>query len=288
MPHCHSSNIAATVPFELNNRLTNMNKNQSEHSILYKYLDIKGANKMLSHSNLQFTNATQFNDPFDCHPSLIDFSRVPREKCKGWTPGIIELVESDRYRRYRENAWICCLSKVFDSILMWSYYNSHKGVCIGLNREIVANYLNISQGMVVANFGYDVLYRDIIEKPDYFHDEIDFFHYQICTKAKDWEHEQEVRMFILNPSLSCMLHYEDDNHNDGKDEPIILKEAKAYIEIGGECFESIHLGVNINKKEKEEIIKAARNLNPDIKIYQMELDANAFRLRYKPIMSELV
>lgn len=45
---------------------------------------------MLYYSNLQFTNATQLNDPFDCHPSLIDFSNVPKEACGGWIPEIIE------------------------------------------------------------------------------------------------------------------------------------------------------------------------------------------------------
>ena len=44
---------------------------------LYKYLDFTGGLMMLHYSNLQFTNATQLNDPFDCHPSLIDFSNVP-------------------------------------------------------------------------------------------------------------------------------------------------------------------------------------------------------------------
>ena len=39
---------------------------------LYKYLDFNGGLMMLHYGNLQFTNATQLNDPFDCHPSLID------------------------------------------------------------------------------------------------------------------------------------------------------------------------------------------------------------------------
>ena len=42
--------------------------------ILYKYLDIVGAKCMIGNQNLQFTNASQLNDPFDCHPKLIDYS----------------------------------------------------------------------------------------------------------------------------------------------------------------------------------------------------------------------
>ena len=61
---------------------------------LYKYLDYNGGRMMLHHSNLQFTNATQLNDPFDCHPALIDFSKVPENACGGWTPEIIEQLRS--------------------------------------------------------------------------------------------------------------------------------------------------------------------------------------------------
>ena len=39
--------------------------------IFYKYLDIVGAKCMIGNRNLQFTNASQLNDPFDCHPKLI-------------------------------------------------------------------------------------------------------------------------------------------------------------------------------------------------------------------------
>lgn len=81
-----------------------MDQNQSEDIILYKYLGIDGAKMMLYYSELQYTNATQFNDPFDSHPSLIDFSNVPPEKYKRWPPEIIKLTESNRYERYRERA----------------------------------------------------------------------------------------------------------------------------------------------------------------------------------------
>ena len=47
---------------------------------LYKYLDAEGGLAMLSNGNIQFTNATKLNDPFDCHPSLIDFSQVPTSR----------------------------------------------------------------------------------------------------------------------------------------------------------------------------------------------------------------
>jgi hypothetical protein len=108
---------------------------RDKQPILFKYLDANGAKAMLYHSNIQFTNATKLNDPFDCHPGLIDFSKIPLERAKTWGREDTILLDADPYRRNQERAWICCLSKVFDSILMWSYYNNHKGVCIGLDIE---------------------------------------------------------------------------------------------------------------------------------------------------------
>ena len=48
-------------------------------------MDITGAKRMIWNSNLQFTNATQLNDPFDCHPKLLDYSDVPK-RIRGLVP----------------------------------------------------------------------------------------------------------------------------------------------------------------------------------------------------------
>ncbi len=248
---------------------------------LYKYLDFNGGLMMMYNSNLQFTNATQLNDPFDCHPSLIDFSNVPKEACGGWTPEIIEELKREPFRRTREETWICSLSKIHNSILMWSYYSKHQGICIGLDMEKAQKYLSRMYGSVMIGCSeVEVQYKDIVEKPDFFKDAKDFFQYQISTKATAWEHEQEVRLFILNPWSTYMKLLPWQNDNKG---PIDWKEVRAFLKIGGECFDSVYLGVNMNTEEKSKIIHVARKLNPNIKIFQMGIDSNAFRLNTKII-----
>ena len=79
---------------------------------LYKYLDSNGGLKMLEYSNLQFTNATKLNDPFDCHPALINFSNVPKEACKAWSADDIAWLMSSKFQRNRDKTWICSLSKI--------------------------------------------------------------------------------------------------------------------------------------------------------------------------------
>jgi hypothetical protein len=253
-----------------------------KEGILYKYLDVNGGRLMLENSNLQYTNATKFNDPFDCHPSLINFSNVPPEMCKAWEPEVIQAVRSDSYRRLRDNAWVCSLSKVYDSMLMWSYYTYHTGVCIGLNLEKVSKHLHCGLGQMVYTEGVEVEYRDIIQKPDFFKDGKDFWHYQLCTKGKSWEHEQEVRLIIIEPMQFCMdwgTPYKPKNKKD----PIPWNEVRFYLRLRGECFESVYLGIKIDEDDKNAIIIAARKLNPDIKIYQMQPDPLAFRLIPKEI-----
>jgi hypothetical protein len=109
---------------------------------------------------------------------------VPAEKRKNWTANVIEELHSNRLTNNREDLWICCLSKLYDSILMWSYYNKDEGVCLGLNMDHVAKYINVNYGMMVTTQGREVQYRDIVNKPDYYRDQEDFFSYQVYTKAK--------------------------------------------------------------------------------------------------------
>ena len=257
---------------------------------LYKYLDVDGGLAMLSNSNMQFTNATRLNDPFDCHPSLIDFSNVPDERMRVWGKDLVMKAEYGQFEQRRNNTWLCSLSKVNNSLLMWSYYCNHRGICIGLNMESTRKYLsNILCSTFIGALEMEIQYKEIINRPDYFNKYEDYFHYQLSTKAKEWEHEQEVRLVLMRPIpaiipnhsslVSMALPYEPKD----KKKAIDWKEVRAYRKIGGECFESVYLGVNIDEDKRSQIIEAAKKLNPDIKIYQMKVDEDAFRLQPEQI-----
>lgn len=249
---------------------------------LYKYLDADGGLTMLSNGNIQFTNATKLNDPFDCHPSLIDFSQVPTERAKTWGKEAIMDLESNRFERNRDNTWLCSLSKNYNSLLMWSYYNCHKGICIGIDMEKADKYLSRIWGSIILGYKkIEVQYKDIIEKPDFFKRKEDLWSYQLSTKAKEWEHEQEVRLVIIDPSR-IFPHYVPKEFQ--KKEIIDYKEIRFIPKLGGECYDSVYLGVNIDDEKRTEIIEAAKSLNPNIKIYQMKADANAFKLQTEQII----
>lgn len=253
-------------------------------NMLYKYLDAEGGLKMMKCHNLQFTNASRLNDPFDCHPSLINFSNVPEEKCRVWPAKLIERMTLSPYERNWEKAWICSLSKVYDALLMWSYYcNNHRGVCIGVDIEKADKYLSQlwNGGFDIGVKKLEVQYKDILKKPDFFHDHDNgrYFGYQLSTKAKAWEHEQEVRLLLSEPSCALVPYAEPEGLRKCENDVIDYKDLRFYPVIGRECFCELYLGVNVEKDKQNEILEVARWLNPEIKIYKMTVDPDAFRLK---------
>ncbi len=253
--------------------------------ILYKYLDITGARNMIGHQTLQFTNATQLNDPFDCHPKLLDYSNVPKRKLQGWIPEEWwKMKEENDALNLRNDTWLCSLSKINDSILMWAHYcYNHKGICIGLDLDKVMESVPPMFGSIyIKPIVLDVLYQDIIERPSAYNSTKDIFSYQLGTKAKEWEYEQEVRLVMPkpHPMYAALTPAQAKNPKKTWD----WREIHHYMPLKGECFESIYFGVNTEPKEKDLIVKHVRKkLNPQIKLYQMCVDADAFKLQPEAI-----
>lgn len=255
--------------------------------ILYKYLDIDGALAMLEKRTIRFTNATQMNDPFDCHPSLIDFSNASEGAVtEEWGQLMVE-TEVNRAKNLRMDTWLCCLSKNFNSILMWSHYGrNHTGVCVGFNVDRVLKSVPPLFGTYYLEpFLMEVNYKDILERPKVCCKSQSLWEYQLTTKAKDWEYEQEVRLVMDKPTRQYCTYTKEVFDK--------MKERRRFIhdsEIPRDmplkddlCFDCIYLGANISAKNKDKIIKYARSLNPIIRIHQMQVDEFAFRLKTKEI-----
>lgn len=242
---------------------------------------------MIGNKNLQFTNASQLNDPFDCHPNLIDFSNVPDSMTHGWIPKEwLEEKEKNDALNLRNDTWLCSFSKIKDSLLMWSHYcYNHKGICIGLDLDKVLESVPPMFGTFnITPFVFEVQYQDILERPNcYYSRSLDAWKYQWSTKAKDWAYEQEVRLLMKNPSARYAAFTPEQAKQKKKEWD--WREIRHYMPLKGECYEEIYFGVNIDPTEKAKIINYARKkLNPDIKLYQMQVDENAFRLKAEQII----
>ena len=75
---------------------------------------------------------------------------------------------------------------------------------------------------------------------------------------------------------TCSKSINSSNPNERK---------RFYPLLAGNCFESVYLGVNILPRNKNMIIKLAKKLNPEIKIYQMTIDPEAFKMKTEIIES---
>ena len=250
---------------------------------LFKYLDADGGLEMLKHHNLQFTNVTRLNDPFYSYPALFNYSIPDFQVTEDGVELQFSVLFSEKGQcdmtNLRDSTWICSLSKVFNSLLMWSYYNKHEGVCIGLNMEILRPSLsNLVCYPLLGSLELEVNYDEIIKKPNYFLDDHKgYWEYQVSTKSKEWIHEQEVRLTLLNASPGSIP--ESVPFKPEKDHISDWKKVQFYPVIDKTCFESVYLGIKIDEKRKKEIIEIARIMNPKIKIYQMTMDPEAFRLK---------
>ena len=148
----------------------------------------------------------------------------------------------------------------------------------------VIKYLDGRYGTIVHNAGVEVQYKNIIGKPDYFKNRVgDYLNYQISTKGKDWEYEQEWRLSIIDPSPMYMALPYKSKKGVFED----WKKTRVYPVLGGECFEAIYLGAMMYDEEKQNVIRLAKKLNQNIKIYQMTVNPDAFKLDVRGIESIL-
>ena len=175
---------------------------------------------MLYFQTLQFTNATKLNDPFDCHPKLLEYSNVPDSYSKVYPEDFVKAAAENKHMEYMASSWVCSLSKECGATQMWAYYGGHKGVCLELDMERVADAIKQCQKKYWFGHMYffpplDVNYSDISCKPDCFKNLGDLMQYQLTTKDKRWEHEQEVRLIVMNPNGQLMkLPFKPKNRGD--------------------------------------------------------------------------
>lgn len=252
--------------------------------ILYKYLDIAGAKCVIGNSDLQFTNATQLNDPFDCHPSLIDYEKHIDENSPWPKEWLLEKEKLDA-ENLRDDTWLCSLSKLHDSMLMWSHYcRNHTGVCIGLDIEKAIKSMPQMCGQIYLKpFPLEVQYMDKLVASNTYRPFEPYYH-QLATKAKEWEYEQEVRLIIPKPNPRYAAFTPEQFKRNTPDKQWDWREIRHFFPISSDCFESIYFGISTPEEDKIKIINHARqHLNPNIKLYQMTVDENAFRLKAEDI-----
>ena len=121
---------------------------------------------------------------------------------------------------FQKTHLICCFSKIYDSILMWSHYaEKHTGVCfefdVGLDEKdmVEVNYRKDKVEFKILNVVSHILALEFLNKPydstnQQFNKEV---MEPLYTKSTDWKYEQEVR-YILPIRFSDRVFKDKNNY----------------------------------------------------------------------------
>ena len=247
---------------------------------LYKYVTFDVL-KLILDGSIRFTQPGALNDPFEMVPELyvpetfdggevrIQFSVVaPRRE-----PTIGELdsgFESDycndqNSRRILASlnlaVGVLCLSKNGSSLLMWSHYaDNYSGAIVEFDEthEFFSGH-------------FDVRYSEHRPKVDiasYINDEKPVPIAELCVKAKEWEHENEVRVVRSLSDCRCV--------GTANGFPIYVLGAPS------NCIKSIILGERMPNNHQREIWESVKDIG-HISLYLGAVSNWGYEFRREPI-----
>lgn len=243
----------------------------------YKYynFDDKHSLENLKNRILYCSCAADFNDPYDSYPYIFDHqalesvNRRARRNSKGYEN--IDKQCDRLLKEARNEIYICCMSSLFDSILMWSHYaKNHTGFCVEYNlHSSLSKYDTILSPVIYTEKRpYIPFCREDYKKNKQFKLEYNRQVYgSFMYKAKEWEYESEYRI-ILPKELY-------PNHIIEK---VRIKSIYVGANASKENINAIHLIVNhLNKIH-------ANEKNFKIRLFKMKLAKKEYKLLYEEII----
>ncbi len=260
---------------------------------LYKYYDLNpyGIQALLC-NQLFASHPYHFNDPFDCDRELIDFNNSSLDEVLSLNKAIFEpelikklyystnpddkaeLNDKLKYIAYNVlymHFGIFSMSSNYKSMVMWSYYNSHRGFCLKMNLKLLPdNYLG----------PFPINYTSEFKPIDYSELRMFSFLYQSSIKAVCWEDESEWRLlFHSNRALKvpCFDNPKSRNRIFSYDSKVVEEIILGFyffdhceIDTKGSTKDSYFVNLKNNKKQKQEIIKYTLSRNIPISIINLK------------------
>lgn len=140
-----------------------------------------------------------------------------------------------------------------NNFLMWSHYaDSHKGICIGFNSEILFNTVAGTLGPVTYKMEFPV--------KDFYTEDVFTEHNRlIATKGEYWEYEKEYRLTKMNA-------------------------AKSKFNIPLEGIEEVIFGIWVSNQLKLELLEIIKKNIPNCKVFETKLSKKRFELDLSQIM----
>lgn len=187
----------------------------------YKYLpDMVGIKGVVGAGTIKFTHPSAFNDPFDCMPSsklgsFQDLKNINPRLYEFWAaqPGspaqrlmsrersknvLREKIESgELLKQLLEESSVLSLSKIPDSVLMWSHYaDFHRGAVVEFKIPVDNRPVNMEavyQELIALDVDYTSI-RPALVYSGAKADGSEILRQLFLAKSEHWAYEQESRV----------------------------------------------------------------------------------------------
>lgn len=256
--------------------------------ILYKYVSMATAQKIVASETIQFTQPEYFNDPFD----------MPLYPDEPFDDALS--LASARLRTLAKNAvWagksgILSLTRTPTNALMWAHYaNRHEGVVIGIDM-VAAGLTRQSSNLIPAQFG-SVIYvsrREVepfISMPEkgievgathrFPADHYEMLQRVFLHKPLTWSYEEEVRVVKSLHGIEGDHAETPSGHFDVKNDG---SRTIHLFSLPKEAICEVYTGIRADDEQGDKLILKARENNPRLLAYGCVLDSVAMTVGYHP------
>ena len=248
---------------------------------LYKYVDIAGLRRLLE-GTVRFTQPSAFNDPFELLPEIVIPDGEPEHRINisfdimaaRRLPPVGELDElpdqsrasdatsRDIVQQLNSLIGILSLSRIKDSLLMWSHYaDQYAGAVIEFDgaHEFFAGQLDVEYRPLRPRkhlSAYSAQHQPVPVA-------------ELCAKSDHWRYEQEVR--VIRVLADCERAALDDRRGF----PVYLRKMPI------ECIKSVILGERTSVTDQRDIY--ARVKDTKIALSLAAVDHTGYSFRFERI-----
>jgi hypothetical protein len=249
--------------------------NASSTTSLYKYVTMDGLLRLLNGS-VRFTQPSAFNDPFELLPEIVMLINEPRRDLPlqfdiaaprrvppvgdiddipdGYSSG--DPTSRNIVHDLNKVIGILCLSRVCDSLLMWSHYaGQYSGAVVEFDaaHAFFANPIEVEYRATRPR-----------KRLDYYQTDEPIPLAELCTKSSQWAYEGEVR--IARRLVDCELVGED-----GRGFPVYTQKLPI------EAIKTITLGERSRAPDMSEIYNRVKDTSIGLALAAVDIAGYGFR-----------
>ena len=169
-----------------------------------------------------------------------------------------------------ENTALFCITRSRDNLLMWAHYaDQHRGIVLGFRPDMERDSFLAVAKPVQYSDRRPAFYRGLDEKiamnRPWTADEItEFRNALIYSKSTHWSYEEELRIDIPHG--------------------VPAGQEAIFLKFYPNELAELYLGCRVDQAFRSEITAAARQLNPDVAIFDAALEKETYTLGFKPVI----